>query len=110
MGSKLRSFFTTQRRKLVIFAASHALPASYPLREFVESGGLMSYDASSIDAYRRGGDYVGLILKGAKPGDLPVELPAKFELVVNLATAKALGLDLPRNLLAQVTELINNDF
>jgi putative ABC transport system substrate-binding protein len=104
------SFLTTQRRKLIIFAAGHKLPAIYEGREFVEAGGLMSYGASAIDAYRRGGIYVGRILMGAKPSDLPVELPTRFELVINMATAKALGLDLPRNLLAQATELINDDF
>jgi len=95
------AFFVSQRRKLITFAAGHALPASYDGREFVEAGGLMSYGASATDAYRRGGVFVGRILKGAKPKDLPVELPTRFELVINLTTAKALGLDVPRQLLLQ---------
>jgi putative tryptophan/tyrosine transport system substrate-binding protein len=99
-------FFLGQRRKLVTFAAAHALPASYDGPEFVEAGGLMSYGASATDAYRRGGAYVGRILQGAKPSGLPIELPTNFELVINLATAKALGLDLPRSFLARATKLI----
>jgi putative ABC transport system substrate-binding protein len=100
------AFFVSERRRLVLFAADHALPASYDGREFVEVGGLMSYGASAIDAYRRGGAYVGRILEGAKPSDLPIELPTKFDLVINLATANALGLDVPRRVLAQATEVI----
>jgi putative ABC transport system substrate-binding protein len=100
------AFFGSQRRKLVIFAANHALPAIYPLREFVELGGLMSYDARATDTYRRGGDYVGRILKGAKPGDLPVELPTKYEVVFNLATAKKLGLKISPKLLLLADEVI----
>src|SRR5712671_192617 len=100
------TFFVSQRRKLATFAASHALPASYEGREFVESGGLMSYGASVTDAYRRGGAYVGRILKGAKPSSLPVELPSKFEFVINLDVSKALGLNVPPYLLVQATEVI----
>jgi putative tryptophan/tyrosine transport system substrate-binding protein len=100
------AFFLSQRRKLVSFAAGHALPASYDGREFVEVGGLMSYGPSAADAYRRGGGYVGRILNGAKPSDMPVELPALVELTINLATAKALGLGVPRRLLLQASDVI----
>jgi putative ABC transport system substrate-binding protein len=99
-------FFVSQRRKLIMFAADHALPASYEGSEFVEAGGLMSYGASATDAYRRCGVYVGRILNGAKPSDLPIELPTEFELAINLATAKGLGLDLPRRILVGATKLI----
>jgi putative ABC transport system substrate-binding protein len=99
-------FFISQRQKLVMFAAGHALPASYDGREFVEAGGLMSYGANASDAYRRGGAYVGRILKGAKPSDLPIQLPTNFELAINLTTAKALGLDLPRSFIVRATTLI----
>jgi ABC-type uncharacterized transport system substrate-binding protein len=100
------AFFLRQRQQLVKFAANHALPASYDGREFVQLGGLMSYGANVTDAYYRGGAYVGRILKGTKPIDLPLELPTRFDLVINLGTAKALTLEVPRHLLAQAAEMI----
>jgi putative ABC transport system substrate-binding protein len=100
------SLFTGLRNRLVALAAGQALPTMHYLREFTATGGLMSYGASFTDSYRQAGIYAGGILKGAKPADLPIVLPTKFEFVINLTTAKALGLDVPLSLLIRVDELI----
>ena len=100
------SMFFTERRRLVDLASKNRLPAVYPLREYVDAGGLFVYGPNLADLYRRAATYVDKILKGAKPGDLPVEQPTKFELVINLQTAKRLGLTIPPTLLSLADEVI----
>jgi len=99
-------FFLGYRDLIVRLAARYRLPASFQGREFVEAGGLLSYGPDLVEVYRLGGSYVGKVLNGAKPADLPVQLPTKFDFAVNLKTAKALGLSIPQTLLATADEVI----
>ncbi|MET0746512.1 MAG: ABC transporter substrate-binding protein [Microvirga sp.] len=99
-------FFTSQRKALIALAARHAIPTSYDLRDYVEDGGLISYGASIADAYRQAGTYVGQILNGARPSEMPVSQAAKLEMVINLATARRLGLQLPDTLLVRADDVL----
>lgn len=99
-------FYTSRRARIVALAVMHKLPTAYPWRLYADAGGLMSYGPNIADAYRQAGDYVGRILDGTKPADLPVQLPTTFDLVLNLKTAKALGMEVPSRLLSIATVVI----
>jgi putative ABC transport system substrate-binding protein len=105
MTMATRSFFA-ERKRIVELAVKYQLPASYPQKEYVDEGGLMSYGADLADLYRRAAVYVDKILKGAKPADLPVEQPTKFEFIINLKTVKRIGLTIPPNVLARADRVI----
>ena len=100
------AMFWNERARIAALAAKHRVPAVYPEREYADDGGLLAYGASVPDNFRRAATYVDKILKGAKPADLPIQLPTKFELVVNLKTAQALGLTIPPSILARADEVI----
>ncbi len=100
------ALINTQQRQVLDFAAKNRLPAMYPTSEFVEAGGLMSYAPNNADLWRRAADFVDKILKGTKPGDIPVEQPTKFEFIVNLKSAKQIGVTVPPNVLARADRVL----
>jgi putative ABC transport system substrate-binding protein len=105
MTTANRTFFA-ERKRIVELGSKYHLPAIYPQKEFVDDGGLISYGVEYEDLYRRTAVYVDKILKGAKPADLPVEQPTKFEFIINLKTAKQIGLTIPPNVLVRATKVI----
>ena len=100
------ALINTQQRQVLDFAAKNRLPAMYPYSEFVEAGGLMSYAPNNTDLWRRAADFVDKILKGTKPADIPVEQPTKFEFIINLKTAKQIGVTIPSSVLARADRVI----
>jgi putative ABC transport system substrate-binding protein len=100
------ALFNAEKQRIISFAAKHRLPAMYEHRDFTEAGGLLSYGPDFVDIFRRAAGSVDKILKGAKPADQPVEQPTKIELIINLKTAKALGLTIPQSLLLRADEVI----
>src|SRR5262249_15025542 len=100
------TFFTSQAVLFVVLTARHSIPTVYPFRSFVDVGGFMCYGSSLLDAYRQTCVYTSLVFKGEKPGDLPIVQPTKFELIINLKTARAVGIAIPPTLLARADEVI----
>jgi putative ABC transport system substrate-binding protein len=107
MGAPADLLIVSPRSQIVRFAVEHRIPTMYEFREFVSDGGLLSYGPNLMEMFRRSATYADRILNGAKPSDIPIERPTKFELVINLKTAKALGLTIPQSLLLRTDEVIH---